>query len=269
MLQKILEKLRFILKTFLVDLLYPRRCPSCKKIVGSDGFCRDCWEKLIFIDKPFCSCCGKKLISAGQNFLCPDCIIKKNYFDQNVSVFIYNHTIAKAIFEFKFKRKLFLSKNFSIFMKNKLKDIIYSPIDYIICVPMAKSRLRKRGFNHSLLLARELSKLSNVIFIGDALIKVKNTKTQVGLNYGERKKNLKNSFMVKDKYIKIFKDKNILIVDDVFTTGSTINECAKVLKVNGKVNKVVSITIAKTHRNTKEIEEMAENAKRFLMKNNI
>ena len=267
MLQKILKKLKFIFEAFILDLLYPRRCPSCKKIVGTDGFCQNCWEKLLFIHKPFCVCCGKKLSSTGQNFLCPDCITKKNYFDQNISVFVYNHTIAKAIFEFKFKRKLFLSKNFAVLMNNKIKDITYYPIDYMVCVPMSKARLRKKGFNHSLLLAKDLSKLSNIIFLKDVLIKMKDTKKQVGLNYDERKRNLKNSFILKEKYKNTLKNKNILIVDDVFTTGSTINECAKVLKLYGKANKVISITIAKTHKNVREIEEINENAKKFLMKN--
>ena len=152
-------------------------------------------------------------------------------------------------------------------MNNKIKDITYYPIDYMVCVPMSKARLRKKGFNHSLLLAKDLSKLSNIIFLKDALIKIKDTKTQVGLNYDERKRNLKNSFILKEKYKNTLKNKNILIVDDVFTTGSTINECAKALKLCGKANKIISITIAKTHKNVKEIEEINENAKRFLIKN--
>lgn len=243
--QKILKKLNFILKTF-IKIIYPNRCISCKKIIEDEGFCIDCWKKLVFIGSKRCRCCGKPLNS--ESFICASCLSKKYYFDQNISVFVYNRTIAKAIFEFKFKDKTFLSKKFADLMKNNINNFSYK-IDYIVSVPMHLNRLRKRGYNQSFLLANDLSNLTNIDFIKDLLIKTKNTNRQVGLNFKERKINLKNSFSIKDKYKDIIKDKNILIIDDVFTTGSTINECAKVLKLDGKVNKVMSFTIAKTNKN--------------------
>ena len=240
--QKILKKLNCILKTF-IKIIYPNRCISCKKIIEDEGFCIDCWKKLVFINSKRCKCCGKPLDT--ESFICGVCLDKKYYFDQNISV--YNKTIARAIFEFKFKDKTFLSKKFADLMKNNINNFSYK-IDYIVSVPMHLNRLRKRGYNQSFLLANDLANLTNIDFIKDLLIKTKNTSRQVGLNVKERKTNLKGSFSIKDKYKDIIKNKNILIIDDVFTTGSTINECAKILKLEGKVNKVMSLTIAKTDK---------------------
>ena len=242
--QKILKKLNCILKTF-IKIIYPNRCISCKKIIEDEGFCVDCWKKLVFINSKRCKCCGKPLDT--ESFICGVCLDKKYYFDQNISVFVYNRTIAKAIFEFKFKDKTFLSKKFADLMKNNINNFSYK-IDYVVSVPMHLNRLRKRGYNQSFLLANDLANLTNIDFIKDLLIKTKNTSRQVGLNVKERKTNLKGSFSIKDKYKDIIKNKNILIIDDVFTTGSTINECAKILKLEGKVNKVMSLTIAKTDK---------------------
>lgn len=253
LLQKILEKLKFIVKLF-INTLYPDRCPSCKKIKVGGGFCPDCWSKLIFIDKPRCLCCGKRI--RVDNLICPQCIGKKYYFDQNISIFVYDKVIAKAIFEFKFKQKLFLSKFFALLMVKKINDFIYH-IDYIVCVPMHLKRLRKRGYNQSFLLADDISKMTLIPFLKDALSKRKNTTRQVALNSKERKRNLKNSFFVKDKYKEILKGKNILIIDDVFTTGSTINECAKTLKKEAKAARVMSLTIAKTHKKA-DIEDIVK-----------
>ena len=243
--QKILKKLKYILKTF-VKIIYPNKCISCKRIVEDEGFCIDCWKKLVFIGPKICRCCGKPI--ENEIFVCANCLEKKYFFDQNISVFVYNKTIARAIFEFKFKDKTFLSKTFAILMKRKIKDFNYK-IDYIVSVPMYLNRLRKKGYNHSFLLANDLSNITNIDFIKDLLVKTKNTSRQVGLNKKQRIINLKNSFSLKEKYLEKIKNKNILIIDDVFTTGSTINECAKVLKKYGKVNKVMSLTVAKTNKN--------------------
>lgn len=134
-------------------------------------------------------------------------------------------------------------------MKKYINDF-NCKIDYIVSVPMHLSKLRKRGYNQSFLLANDLAKITGIDFIKDLLIKVKNTKRQVGLNISKRKTNLKDSFSVKDKYKDIIRGKNILIIDDVFTTGSTINECARILKIYGKVDKVMSLTVAKTHKSS-------------------
>lgn len=250
-LKYLLEKLKLSLKTvliFLVNILYPHRCPTCKKLVESDSvFCLNCWKKLQFITKPICSICGTPLqfnTTYNDNIICPKCLLKKPPYDKAVSCFIYNKTISKAIFEFKFYQKMFLSKFFAKFIY-KVTIKYFKQIDYIIPVPLSLKRLRWRGFNQALLLARDLGKLSKKEVIPDLIIKTKHTKAQVKLKNKDRIKNLKTAFIINQKYLEKIKNKNIAIIDDVITTGTTINECSKVLKGHN-AGKIFVFSIAKT-----------------------
>lgn len=249
--KKILNKLKFIaLKAinFLVLLIYPYKCPSCKNIINTEGFCVSCWKKLIFIHKPYCVVCGKPIdIVTEMGLVCGNCLKKKYYFDRTFSVFVYNNTIARAIFEFKFYRKTFLSKFFVKLMLNKIKEC-NETIDFITCVPMHIKRLRYRGYNQSLLLANDLAEKTNVPCIYNLLKKVKHTKAQIQLNHKRRKVNLRSAFVFNDEYDDLVRGKNVLLVDDVFTTGSTVNECAKALKRSGGVERVFVLTIARVVR---------------------
>ena len=244
---KTILKILISILRFLFKTIYPYRCASCKHIVKTSGFCASCWRKLIFINKPYCIICGRPLYNnvLNNSLVCANCLKHKYYFDRVFSVFVYNKTIAKAIFEFKFHEKTFLAKQFSELILKKLLDCKEN-IDFITCVPMHIKRLRVRGYNQSLLLANEISKSLNIPCICNLLKKIKHTKAQVQLNSKNRRINLKSSFDLNQKYINIIKNKNILIVDDVFTTGSTVNECAKVLKLKSKVNRIFITTIAKT-----------------------
>lgn len=234
--------------TFFINTIYPHRCPSCKDIVDSDlVFCLNCWKKLQFITKPTCSICGTPLqfkISDDNDIVCTNCLLKKPYYDKAVSCFIYNKTISKAIFEFKFYKKMFLSKFFAKFIYRVAAQYL-DQVDYIVPVPMSLKRLRWRGFNQALLLAKNLGTLSNKEIIRDLIIKTKHTKAQAKLKNKDRIKNLKSVFVINEKYLEKIKDKNIAIIDDVITTGTTINECSKVLK-RYDVSKIFVFSIAKT-----------------------
>ncbi|MBR2141088.1 MAG: ComF family protein [Rickettsiales bacterium] len=248
----ILKKLKNYLHSFVhyvITIIYPDVCLSCGKILDSEGFCVNCWKELVFIKKPYCFLCGRPLdINSQMGLICADCINKKYYFDRVFSVFVYNRVIAKAIFRFKFNRKTFLSKFFAKFLNNKLKEC-NEKIDFIVPIPMNVMKLRNRGYNQAVLLAKDLSKMVKIPCIYDLIIKTKNTKAQSSLSHKERKFNLKLAFKLNEKYKDIVKNKNILIVDDVFTTGSTANECSKILKKSGAVGRIFVLTIAKTvHR---------------------
>ena len=234
---------------FILEYIYPHRCPTCKKIVENDKvFCSRCWKKLQFIQLPHCVKCNEPLeFNIDKNLLCSKCLNnKKIYYDKVISVFIYNKTISKAIFAFKFYRKIFLANFFVFFMKKRMKDFP-NQIDYIALIPMHLKKMRQRGFNQSLLLAVELSKETKIPIIKNLLRKNKHTKNQISLKGKERKKNLKNAFIFNPDHKDLIKNKNILIIDDVFTTGTTINECAKILK-DQKAKKVFALTIAKTSK---------------------
>ncbi|MDR1498953.1 MAG: ComF family protein [Rickettsiales bacterium] len=232
----------------ILDVLYPHKCPSCRKIVRSEGFCPDCWKKLKFIGNPHCVICGKPLdVNIDYELLCAECQRKKYYFNRSLSVFVYNDTIAKAIFQFKFYQKTFLAGFLAKFLLAKYSEIHHT-IDFIVPVPLHVKKLRRRGYNQAFLLAKELSKLTDVPCIGNFLQKQTNTKPQVAIGREKRLTNLRSAFLLGEKYNKLVVGKNILIVDDVVTTGTTVNECAKVLKNNG-AQMVFVLSLAKTHRN--------------------
>lgn len=237
--------------TIFIDNLYPHLCPSCKTQTDDESFCLFCWKHLRFIEGPCCLICGEPLDARGAgDLLCPLCGRgeegeEEGYvFDRSLSAFIYNDTIAKAICQYKFKRHTFLSKFFAKFLLRKLKTL-GDRVDFIIPVPIHKKRLLWRGYNQSLLLAWEISRRSSLECIPKLLLKVRETPSQTTLRFRKRKSNLRSAFVINEKHLELVRDKNILIVDDVFTSGSTANECAKVLKKNN-VAKVFVLTVART-----------------------
>ena len=170
--------------------------------------------------------------------------LKGIYYDEHMHIFKYTGIIKEKIVQYKFKDKAYLSKLFAefIYANKKVMKYIFS-YDYLIPIPLNKIRKRLRGYNQTYLILEELKKRENHIKIEiDILYKDKNIKPQSTLNEIQRKMNIKNAYSVKN--IEKIKDKKILLFDDVFTTGSTTNECSRLLKENG-AKKVGVLTIAK------------------------
>ena len=159
-------------------------------------------------------------------------------------IFKYTGILRDKIIEYKFNNKSYLYKTFEkIILNNKKVCDFIKCCDIIIPVPINNKRYKERGYNQSLLIAKEIPKfIENIYLRTDIIIKSKETKTQSSLNKDERKKNVKGAFEI-NKNINLA-NKKILIFDDIYTTGSTVNECAKVLKKFG-VKEVNVLTIAK------------------------
>lgn len=241
---RVRELILGVFSAFL-DILYPHRCPSCRTITSDDSFCSTCWANLSFIEEPCCLACGEPLDpNCNRNMLCAACSRGKYSFDRSLSVFVYNRTIAKAIYRFKFKRQAFLSKFFLKFLLKRLEPL-RGAVDILVPVPIHIRRLKWRGYNQTLLLAREISEKTLIKCIPDLLTKRRHTAAQTTLHFRKRRNNLRLAFGINQNYMESIRDKNIMIVDDVFTTGSTVDECAKILKENG-VGRVFVLTIAKT-----------------------
>lgn len=246
----IVKSLKKFLNIFL-NILYPHRCPSCLTMVSDDVFCSSCWKKLYFIEKPYCTICGEPLVATneGDGLSCAACLRNRPYFNRNISIFVYNRTIIRVVYRLKYNQKLFLAKFLAKFLVKRLEEVDNTvKLDYITMVPLHPKRFRMRGYNQSLLLARELSKIKHIPCIDDLLIKQKNTIPQTKLDRKRRKTNLKSVFVTNEKWLGDIKGKNIGVVDDVFTTGSTLNECAKTLKKAG-VARVFTFTLVKTTLN--------------------
>ena len=159
--------------------------------------------------------------------MCPLCLWLKRHFTKGFSLFSYNEENIKKIIEFiKFYKKPIVSDFLFYFGKQITSLDIFKDCDAIVPIPMYRKDIQKRGFNQSVYIAKAVSKITNIPVKYDMLEKTQKTKKQVGLNYTQRLKNLSGAFRVQNTDGM----KNVVLVDDVFTTGSTINECAKILK---------------------------------------
>ncbi|MFZ1980630.1 MAG: ComF family protein, partial [Smithella sp.] len=163
------------------------------------------------------------------------------------AIFSYESFILNAIHQFKYKRDLSIGEMLASFMADfSFPDIDFTDYSLIIPVPLHIKRLRKRGFNQSLVLARAVEHKRQIPVNFSVLKRHKFTLTQTGSNRDERKENIKGAFEVTDK--KKIDGKNIILIDDVYTTGATINECAKTL-IKAGAQKVAVLTLARVLKN--------------------
>lgn len=217
-----------MLREFL-NLLLPRICLLCSGIVEDEGFCEKCFDNIKLIKSPQCRCCGMPFISQEtEDHLCGACIKKRRPFSIARSIGIYEGVLLEAVQRLKYNGKTSLARPLAKLMT---KEFSMNNYNLIVPVPLHKTRLKERGFNQSLLLARELSKLYNLPIDYLNLRKIRATDPQVNLKGKERIANIKGAFAVKNGAG--FKNKKILLIDDVYTTGATVTECSKVLKKAG------------------------------------
>lgn len=240
----------------ITKYLFPNRCLKCSKTIeDKSSICYQCFDKIDFITYPNCKSCGRPFeFDNGVNTICPTCIKdKRPVIKYNRSCFEYSNIAKSMIFAFKFYDKTNLAKIFAKWMVKAGEDFfkdnkrnIKTP-DVIVPVPLHWTRLITRKYNQSALLANELSKLTDIEVNHQVLKRGKKTKPQVQFNGKARVKNVRDAFVVrKNKGIEV-KGKTILLIDDVYTTGATIKECAKALKKEGAEH-IYSLTIAKVIR---------------------
>jgi len=231
----------------IVNLLYPASCQICKvKLEEWDqALCCDCFKKIKKRVPPFCVKCGKRLVPRpdGKN-TCSDCEKTIPYFDKALSVFYYKGVLKDIIHNFKYKNlrlpKEFIGQTLDFMLKYGAAD---GP-DIVISIPMHPSRLFKRGINPSHVLAKDVAKKLEVRYSEGLLKKQMNTPPQSKLSRSERIYNTRDSFVLQKNKKREVRGKNILLVDDLFTTGSTVNECARILKEAG-TSRVDIITLAR------------------------
>ena len=208
-----------------MNFLFPVKCGICNKI-SKEAICNNCLNNLYKIEKT-------KIAN-----------VKNCYYNKQLYIFDYKGIIRTKIIQYKFRDKAYLYKFFvQIMLKNKKIYRFIKSYDIIIPVSISKQRFKERGYNQTLLIAKELaSDIEKLELKNDVLFKIKNTAPQSTLNKVERKNNLKDTYVViNDTAIK---NKKILILDDVYTTGSTAGECSKILKKAG-AEQIGVITIAK------------------------
>ena len=207
---------------------------------------------LTFIFPPTCGICGR----GNENYVCKSCMeklkLEKTYMPQIIDykgikhcyIFKYEGIIRQKILQYKFKDNSYLYKMFSeFFMKNEKVCRFLKNYDIIISVPMTKKKIAQRGYNQAELIAKQIAINSpNLTYLKNILIKQKETSTQSSLNKKERFNNVKNVYKVQN--MQKIKEKNIILFDDIYTTGATCKECTKTLMEAGA--KIVDLlTIAK------------------------
>lgn len=210
-----------------LNLIFHNVCGFCNRI-EKDSLCKNC-EAIL----------SKYELNGIKDYRQD----KTKYFDYLFCALKYENIVRDKIISYKFGEKSYLYKTFAkIIIKNKKIYSILKLYDIIIPVPMYKSREAVRGYNQSTLIAKEIAKNMELKYYKNILIKTKNTKVQSTLKKSERLTNIKNAFLVQKN--EIIKDKKIVLLDDIYTTGSTVNECSKVLKQAG-AEEILVLTIAK------------------------
>jgi len=234
----------------IVDIVYPATCVVCKNRLQrkpssiEKPICLECWGKIKRNMPPFCHSCGRQL--AKNNLakgICYNCIKKPLHFDRAFSPCVYEGVIQNLIHEFKYKNKDYLGLTLSRLMVEFIREynMPIELMDFIIPIPLHKTRLREREFNQAQILSNHISAEFNKKAINNNLIRRRHTNTQTDLEDTQRFLNIKGSFSVDNK--EAIKSKNILLVDDVLTTGATSSEAAYVLKEAG-ANIVFVLTLA-------------------------
>lgn len=212
-------------------------CCYCGADIFDDGyFCENCLKKLPFNNGKTCRYCGAMVL--GDNDCCPSCRAEKTFFDKAISSFDYVGIMPTLIKNFKYGNKRYLAEVFAKYMVSTLLSSGLK-VDCVVAVPLSDGAFAKRGYNQSLLLAKEICRLTNLPLVEKAVIKIRDTQQQEKLSFKERRQNLLGAFVVTDKTP--FEGKNVLVIDDVKTTGTTISRVAKVLK-QSKANKVYGLT---------------------------
>ncbi len=228
----------------LVNYILPNRCSTCSGLVDQEqGLCTSCFAKLNFVASPYCSCCGFPFEFAieGQN-LCGRCVAKQPYYDLARSLFKFDLESKRIIHAFKYNDRTEHSQMFAKLLVARYKKEI-DEVDLIVPVPMHRIKRIFRQYNPAQILAQDISDLLKIPMIPDVLIKTKWTKAQTKLTKYERERNLSGSLAFNTK--RMVKGMKVLLVDDVRTTGTTCNSCAKILKRAG-VTSVKLVTVSMT-----------------------
>ncbi len=228
------------------DLVFPKSCLICgAKLVDQRKilFCDSCRENVSFIKPPYCSKCGKPFLhAAGDNHLCSVCLKSTWHFSKAQGILIYQEPVTKVIHNFKYNRSTSCLSTFSA-LKNALPELDeISDFDWIIPVPLHMKRLKQRGFNQAQVLASCFFPTEKHKINPHILERTSDTPLQTNLSGKDRRRNLRKAFSIRNGAD--IKRKKILLVDDVFTTGTTLNECAQTLRKAGAKD-VQALTLAR------------------------
>lgn len=216
----------------LADSVFPRRCPVCGEIVRTPGslVCEDCLREIPFVREPVCMKCGRGVSDPAEE-LCSDCAGRAKSFDYGVALTDYDDLMQRVITDIKYRNRREYVRPFGRLFVVRLGAVLRGMrADCLVPVPVHPSRRRTRGFNQAELLAEELSAGTGIPVRTDLLLRTGRTAAQKELSPDERIRNLEGAFSAKPLPPGI---RRVILVDDIYTTGSTAEACTRVLKAAG------------------------------------
>lgn len=231
----------------LSETVFPSNiyCICCGSMIDGTrpyGLCDKCMEKIHWINGNICDKCGKALQDTYRGKVCYDCMVREHEFKKGYSCMTYGFYERKLLLDFKYGGKGYIGK--------KLGDILYDRIsceglsaDIIIPVPVHKKRERARGYNQAEIMAGRLSELSGIPWRKDVLLRNRETSLLRSMSPVERENELHGAFGVSEKRRKIIEGKSLLLLDDIYTTGSTVDACSKILLDHG-AGEIYILTVA-------------------------
>lgn len=231
---------RFIINK-IIDAIYPPRCAICDGLLykHSDGVCSECASCITFVEEPYCMKCGKPIEDEKREY-CSDCENRPHEYDEGRAALVYDEYMSRSIYRFKYNARREYAEYYAGLIIERLGRKIKSwNAQALVPVPIHKSKLKERGYNQAALIAKYISKYVNIP-VDEHLVERKiPTKVMKNLNARERENNLKKAFIVNKNSVKL---NTVIIIDDIYTTGSTVDAIAHLLKENG-VDKVYYISL--------------------------
>jgi ComF family protein len=222
----------------MMDLLFPRHCEICLKIMNHKNqtyLCEICFNKIRFISSTACCGCARVFpgaIPSIEDWMCPSCLRTKRSYDACHAVSYYEGPIKELLQTFKFARAEYLAGTLrEIFMKGMVRKLDWENFDFVVPIPLHPRKLKERGFNQSYILAQTVREVTGLRILRDGIIRIKYSEGQTLQDKKARLENIRGSFEIR-KFEKL-QGKKIVLVDDVLTTGATIQECSRVLKEAG------------------------------------
>ncbi len=238
----------------LLDFVYPPLCIACRAPVAeAHALCAACWNGVSFLDGPACAHCGLPFeIDPGPGTLCAGCHAHPPAFDRARAVMRYDEASKAPILALKRADRLDIAPAFARWLARSGAELI-AETELIVPVPLHRIRLWQRRFNQSALLATGLSRLTEIAADPLALTRTRATKSQGAMpSASARRRNVRGAFTVAAGRADAVKGRVVLLVDDVYTTGATLNACAKALKKAG-AERVLALTLARVVRPPAEL----------------
>ncbi len=220
----------------------------CDEPVGDrTTLCPDCWKQIQFIAPPFCACCGAAFdIPVSEGTLCGACLNEAPHFKSARAAMLYDDGSRKLILGFKHNDRTYAAKALAVWMHRAGGEFLES-IDALVPVPLHRWRLFHRRYNQSAMLAQQIGLLAQKPVLFDALVRTRATPPQGHLKRKERQENVKGAFAVEARHKNDVEGKTLALIDDVMTTGATVNECSHVLlKAGAKQVHVLTLSRVKS-----------------------